>query len=207
MHGGRARVTISRVENETDFQAGAAQKGDETAFSVLYARLAPALYAWARFRIHGPMQRHLQAEDVLQEVWWRALDGFSRFDAERGAFRAWIFGIANNVLRDALRRRPTPNAGQREVDSLSPELEGQLTSIATGLGREERVVHLIDAIADLPREDQKLVVQCGLEGLMLKEVAPQLGLSEDAAKRRWQRLRQRLRAEPAWVTVVECLES
>lgn len=191
---------------ETDIHADAAREGDDSAFAQLYDRVAPALYAWARFRIHGPMKRELEPEDIVQEVWWRALDAFARFDAERGSFRAWVFSIANNVLREALRRRPARGVvSEREakVHSLPPELAEQLTSIATELGRREGVTKLVDVISRLTREEQRLFVQCGLEGQTIREVAPQLEMTEAAAQRRWHRLREQLGDHPAWIEFVE----
>ncbi len=46
------------------------------------------------------------------------------------------------------------------------------------------------------KEDQQIVVWCGLEGMACSDAAVQLGLSTDAVIKRWQRLRQRLRERP-----------
>jgi DNA-directed RNA polymerase specialized sigma24 family protein len=38
-------------------------------------------------------------DELASETFVRAFDGRARFDAERGVVRAWLFGIAANLLR------------------------------------------------------------------------------------------------------------
>ena len=75
-----------------------AQKGDREGFADLYERLAPSLYAWAAIRIHPRHRGRLDPADIVQDVWWRAMDRFSRFDPAQGSFRGWLFTIATNAL-------------------------------------------------------------------------------------------------------------
>ena len=39
------------------------------------------------------------AEDLLAETFRAAIDSYPRFDPTRGSERAWLFGIATNLLR------------------------------------------------------------------------------------------------------------
>src|SRR5947207_15106904 len=75
----------------------------EDSFEVLYERISPGLYTWASLRILPSIRSQLDPEDVVQEVWWRALDSYSTFDSRKGSFRSWIFGIATRVLLNAFR--------------------------------------------------------------------------------------------------------
>ena len=81
-------------------------------FRSLYEALAPSLYAWARLRT-GSMA--LDPDDLLQEVWIRALQTGSGFDPAKGSFRAWVFGIAKHVYLEALRKRPA----RRDVEHVA----------------------------------------------------------------------------------------
>ena len=178
-----------------------ARGGDEESFTVLYEHLAPVLYSWADFRLVGRQRRYTDAEDVVQEVWWRALELFDTFEARvAGSFRHWLFAIANRVLLECVRRGPTVRGGREnaQIDSLPPELRHQVTSIATTLGRSDEVKRLIESINGLDEVDRDLVVYCGLEGLSPKEAAPLLGMSGEAAQKRWYRLRGKLRDQPVW---------
>lgn len=42
--------------------------------------------------------RHL-ADDVVADTFRQAIESFDSFDPEQGGERAWLFGIANNLLR------------------------------------------------------------------------------------------------------------
>lgn len=187
---------------DTDFHADRAREGDATGFSTLYGRLAPALYAWARFRLHGPMRAAVDAEDIVQEVWWRALEAFPGFQPRGpGAFRAWIFSIATNVFRELARRRsPSRNA---RVETLPPDLSAEITSITRNLARNDEATRLIDDLSRLDDDDRRLVLHCGLEGLTARDAAPLLGISAEAVKKRWQRLRVTLADRPAWAALLE----
>ncbi|MCA9321586.1 MAG: sigma-70 family RNA polymerase sigma factor [Planctomycetes bacterium] len=200
----RAASRYHGAMTETDFHADQAQR-DPQHFAVLYERLAPALHAWSQFRLHGRLRKTVDPEDIVQEVWWRALDAFARFEARTpGAFRAWIFSIATNVFREFSRRGAGPRADHgagglpKQVNTLPPELRAQVTSISESLGRDERTQKLVASIATLDRDDQRLVLFMGLEGLPAKDAAPLLKLEAETAKKRWQRLRQSFADSPAW---------
>lgn len=72
------------------------------------AKLAD-LYRQYRRPVLGLAQRLLgdpsQAEDVLQETFFRVWQGFASFDPELGTFDTWIFTIARHVAIDHLRKK------------------------------------------------------------------------------------------------------
>ena len=65
--------------------------------------------------------------------------------------------------------------------------------VSRRVSRDEELGRFREAVAALPEDERKLVLHCGLEGLPLREVGERLGISEEAAGKRWQRLRARLR--------------
>jgi RNA polymerase sigma-70 factor (ECF subfamily) len=80
----------------------AARRGDETAFRRLIEPHRPKLHAHCRRRL-GSVH---DADDALQETLLRAWRGMHGFDG-RSALRPWLYQIATNVCRDALKRRST----------------------------------------------------------------------------------------------------
>src|SRR5690606_31613681 len=46
----------------------------------------------------------LQAEDLTSEIFVRMLEGIDRYEAQIGAFKGWLYGIARNVIADVWRR-------------------------------------------------------------------------------------------------------
>lgn len=147
----------------------------------------------------GPRLRvWLDPEDVLQEVCCRAYDAFPTFDRARGSFQNWIFGIANNVLREALRDLARRQRGgglmsRSEAQRRLQSLPDSVTSIVRGAIRREEVQRLLDLADALPEEDRRLLLHRGLEGLSHARVAELLGLSEAGVRKRWERLRRELR--------------
>lgn len=187
----------------TEIQVHRARAGDDEGFASLYERLAPALYTWADLRINRTARSRIDAEEVVQEVWWRAMDGFARFDPAKGTFRAWIFRIATHVLLESFRKarfrtRAEDSGRQARVHSLPPELAAQATSISRAASQADSVRAMAQAVRELETTDRKVFVHCGLEGLSVPKAAELCGISEDACAKRWQRLRTRLRESGLW---------
>ena len=89
---------------ETMHLARAARDGEEEQFEKLYERVAPSLFSWARLRIPPAVRPFLDEQDVVQEVWIRAIEIIDRYDPDKVNFRAWIFRVAKNVLLEAMRK-------------------------------------------------------------------------------------------------------
>ncbi|MEM7164410.1 MAG: sigma-70 family RNA polymerase sigma factor [Planctomycetota bacterium] len=172
-------------------------------FTELYDPVAPAIYTWARLHIGARLRRSIDPEDVLQEVFCRAYLGFANYDKKR-PFRGWLFGIANNVLREALRglkaRGESVFQGTREG---LERVADQATSISSRVVRDEKLQLFVDEVADLGDEDRRLLIYRGLEGLGHKEVATLLQLTTVSAEKRWQRLRSRLRKRGVPAGIIE----
>lgn len=197
---GRIRGMASeplRPPEPTGELARRAHAGEPGPFEELYARLAPALYAWASLRLPRTLRAFVSPEDIVQEVWCRTTERFATFDPARGEFRSWLFGFAYRVLREAMRsalrlQRASAPDGSR-VFRLE-ELPDQITSLTRRVARAEDVRALllrIDELA-LPPEERELLLLRGLEGLPHEEIAAQLGIQPAAARKRWERLRERL---------------
>jgi RNA polymerase sigma-70 factor, ECF subfamily len=187
--------------DDTHELARAARAGIHSSLGALYSRVLPSLYAWARLRIRPEYRRVLSAEDLVQEVWLRAAEAFRSFDPERSGFRPWIFTVAKNVLfetqRRALRqtRERTPEGETGRVLALN-EVPDDVTSLTQRVQRDEGVRIFLDRVAELDEEDRRVLIHCGLEELSLREAAERLDITRDAVAKRWQRLRERIRAWP-----------
>lgn len=163
-----------------------------------FEQCAPRLHAWSRLHIHPPLRRQLDPEDLVQEVCWRALRNLDRFDPDRGEFSAWLFGIARNVLGDALRRvrargesafmASTRDTISRGLDAVAEEATG----ISTRVVRRDDVIRFLELIDALDEASQRLLIYRGLEGRPHSEVAALLNIEVGTAEKRWQRLSQEL---------------
>ncbi len=188
----------------TDALAQRAQSGDRPSFDAAWSRVAPALHAWASLHIRPALRARLDPEDLLQEVACRGYAGFDSWSEQLGPFRGWIFGIARNVLREAFRRLSA--AGPRAAIGLPTEALASIpdpaTAVTRAVARDDAMRRFVVRCRELPEADQRLLIFRGLEGLSHAEVGQLLSLSPDAVAKRWQRLCDKLRAEPRWSDIV-----
>lgn len=183
------------VGGETGELRAHARAGDRTAFQALYDRIAPALYAWIQLRAQGGRAAEMDPQEVLQEVWLRALRGLESYDPSL-SFRRWIFGITKNVFLQNLRnsaRAVARGLPPRPGASVSLDFPDSVTSISSRLAKDEVVRHFLAYVAELSPEERQLVLYCGLEGYTSNQAAERLGILPDTALKRWQTLRSRLR--------------
>ena len=191
---------------------GAGDARDRSArggFEERYAEVAPALYAWAELRIRPSLRARLDPQDLVQEVWMRGMQAFERFDERATSFRAWTFRIGKNVLLEAVRASRNElavpeRAGGEKLLALDG-IPQSVTSFTQRLAREDSVRAFLDHAQRLDEADRMLVIHCGLEEETCAEAGVKLGLSEDAAIKRWQRLKARLRELP-WARALLDLE-
>lgn len=173
---------------------------DHAEFAARYEQVAPALCVWAMRHVSLSLQARVEVDDVLQEIWMRAFRIHDRFAGDLVEFRSWIFGIAKMVLLEVQRstRRTQWLRFQDGTTSNSDALdqvEASITRLTKRLVREETVVRFMTHLSALPRPDQDLVMYCGLEGSSCADAARKLGIGVEAATKRWQRLRARLRED------------
>jgi RNA polymerase sigma factor (sigma-70 family) len=191
-------------DGRTQYLAGAAAAGDTRHFDELFLRVAPALQAW--FAMRTPRGRGIEPADLTQEVWVRALQAFSSFDPSR-SFRAWILGIAKNVLLQGLAR-----PAQRPLENTDPSSSSSgiavvdpLSSVGRRFARDEALERFLERVERLEPDERALVLYCGLEEYTSAQAARRLGLSAEATAKRWQTLRARLRADPEVNRLVQAL--
>ncbi len=167
-------------------------------FSDLYPPVAGAVYAWANLHVQNRLRPLLDPEDVLQEVSCRVFEQLPRFDPERGAFRGWVFGIARNVLREALRalgRQPKASASLKMTTGWMREVPDEATSVTRRIACDDALQRFLRRLGELADDERRLLIYRGLEGLDHAEVAGLLGVSAEVAAKRWHRLKERLREQ------------
>ena len=168
-------------------------------FSRLYERVAPSLHVWFGLRVSPALRKRFDTDDGVQETCLRAHRAFERYDPSRGSFRAWLLGIAERVLLEALAdlaRGRGPHTGPSP-----PELEevpAEATTVTRAVARDEVLTEFEGELEGLDEADRKLLVHRGLEERAHVEVAELLGLDEGTVRKRWQRLLERLRGRPGF---------
>jgi len=164
--------------------------GDEDARGPLLERLRPRLTLWATSRMSKQLRARMTAEDVAQEILLAVHRSLAQFSGGDGrAFRAWLFTVAENRIRDlaneanALKRR-TPNPVSRS--QTSPSGRAMATEMAT---------RVREALTRLPEDYRRVIQLRRFEELETAEVAAAMDRSQNAVRVLYCRAIQALRAE------------
>jgi RNA polymerase sigma-70 factor (ECF subfamily) len=129
------------------------------------------------------------ADDVVSETFATALRRHDVIPA--GAERAWLFVVADHLLRNQQRSRRRATA---LTDALRPHAR------TTQAPAEPPAVGA--ALAALPDRERALLTMTGLEGLSATEAADRLGISSGTALNTMVRARRQLRVKLAALGVV-----
>ena len=172
------------------------QQGDSGAFRVLLERHRQGVYNFVLRHVGNKTA----AEDLLQDVFLRVVQGAHRFKLE-SKFTTWLYTIARNLCVDRARKmkfrrhrsldQPTGAGedetplGERIADeavptdrtAISSELQGKLAQAIDSLREDQREVFLMRQYSNLP----------------FKEIAEIVGVSENTVKSRMRYALEHLR--------------
>ena len=152
------------------------------------ASLHRASLGWAIACCRG---QRPEAEDVLQTVYVKILEGRARFDG-RSSFRTWLFAVIHRTAHEGRRRRWLQAALLERwwhVDVVDPADGSE--SVAMTRQRNER---LRAALTRLSRRQQEVLHLVFYQELTLDESALVLGLPPGTARTHYERGKTRLRA-------------
>ncbi|GAA2683724.1 sigma-70 family RNA polymerase sigma factor [Actinosynnema pretiosum subsp. pretiosum] len=161
------------------------------AFGALFDRHARALHGYLRRRV-GDL-----ADDLVAETFLVAYQSRAGYDPARGTARAWLHGIAANLLRRHLRQEVR---GLRAFARAGVDVTGDGAADDHGGRVAERVDaavaarRLAGALAALEPGDRDVLLLTSWAGLDATEVAGALGIPAGTVRSRLHRVRGRLRA-------------
>lgn len=177
------------------------QDDDGQAFAELIERYWPQVFG----RFYRRLGDRQLAEDLAQEVFLRLYRHRKRYRPE-AKFATWLFHIADNLYRNALRsrrRRPcvrldTVLHGTRNDAAAKPELLARTDSPSRPMERAELADRIRDSLLSLNGRQRAALELNQFEDRTYAEVAAELEISPEAAKSLLYRARNQLR---------ECLSS
>ncbi len=141
----------------------------------------------------GYLRRRDEAEDVVQEVFYRVLTSVTVPEN----FRAWIYKICRNRCLDLVRSR----GRRRDNDSLPDpsRLDAELTGYLTQMVRGEQWDALRRLVASLPADQREVLHLRYAEGLSRAEIAEVLEIDEKLVKSRLYHGMEKLRLHDSLV--------
>lgn len=146
----------------------------------------PWLKGWLRGRLSDPELVH----DICQESFLKALRSVSRLK-DPSKFPAWLYRIAENTLRDALRTKARRGPWLQFTDQLD-EREAQ-SSAVDELSTSEEAEKLLALIRVLPPRYREPLLLRHARDLSYAEIGDILGISENAVQVRIFRARKMLK--------------
>ncbi len=156
---------------------------DESAFDEIILRYHRPALIIARNRLP---KCPAQAEDAVQEAFLRIVRNRDRFDCRR-SFAAWFYTILRNVCLDYYRKE---TRREQQLRELTREQERAADERQTS----PDTMAILQAIAP---GDREILIYRFIHGLTLREIAEQVGISEEAVKKRAQRALKHLRDNAA----------
>ncbi|MCA9684797.1 MAG: sigma-70 family RNA polymerase sigma factor [Myxococcales bacterium] len=147
--------------------------GDAHAGEVLFDRHINTVVRFFRNKVREG------ADDLAQHTFLRMIEGKQRIREDQ-AFRAFMLGIARNVMYEHLRELGRGRGVDPEVDAVAG-LDPGPTTLA---GRREEHRLLLEALRRLPLEHQVALELFYWEGMRGAEIAEVMGVSHSAMRSR-----------------------
>jgi RNA polymerase sigma-70 factor (ECF subfamily) len=159
-----------------------AQAGEREAFAEIYRRYHAVVYRFARMMSGSPAI----GEDVTQDTFTVFLRELHRYRPACSRISTYLYGVARNLTRSALRRN------RRFVGLEIAEDQEPIASSnpANALERSRERSHLRRVIAELPSRYREVVILCAIHGLPYADVAAILGTPVGTVRSRLSRGRR-----------------
>ena len=163
--------------------------GDADAFGVLFDDHARVIHRYA-YRVTGDSTA---AEDVVAQTFLEAWRLRRKVRAEGGSLEPWLYGIANNVLRNARRstRRYRTALGRIPEPQPAPDHADELMRRA---GEQEELAAARAALRALRPAEREVVALCVWSGLSYADAAEALDVPVGTIRSRLSRAKARLQS-------------
>lgn len=166
------------------------RKGDQSAFLPLYEKTAPGLMRFLLWKTNG--DRPL-AEDILQDAYVRFLMYLDNIESDKDiAVQSYLLHIARNLLIDKTARSPHNSRQHVSLDAIATMPD------AASMGSQERAVQMRElavAMESLNEKDSEIIWLRDALGMSHREVASQVGISEQASRQAYVRAKRSLVSE------------
>jgi RNA polymerase sigma-70 factor, ECF subfamily len=154
-------------------------RGDVSAFEALYDRYAREVFAFA---VHAVGRN--DAEEIVQDVFFRLWQRAAQFDATRGSFAAWFMTIARHRVYDELNRHRRAVAVADAIDDVLESVPDPGPDLDERASLGERRSAVLAAVRQLPDEQRRALVLAYFGGLSQSAIAESLEVPLGTVKKR-----------------------
>ncbi len=134
-------------------------------FNEYYQAHMPQVYGYVYMRTGRNKEL---AEDIVSEIFLKAVENFDQFDNKKGAFKSWIFQITKNYLIDHFRAQK--NRETTSLDELENVIKSANNTSKSAQGEIEKEI-IKEAIDSLPSAKKELIILRYFSGYAYEEIA------------------------------------
>jgi RNA polymerase sigma factor (sigma-70 family) len=146
-------------------------RADPTAFAALYDHFFARVYNYARYRVHDAQT----ADDLTAQIFERVLRSLATYRPEQGAFGAWLFTIARNVVSN--HHRSQNRWHWLSWDRLR-EHPSEIAPPEAAFEKHDQQEKLLQAVATLDQRERDLIALRFGSGFSNRDIANLIGLSD-----------------------------
>ncbi|HEX3041625.1 MAG TPA: RNA polymerase sigma factor [Solirubrobacterales bacterium] len=164
---------------------------DAEIFEAFYRQFVEAIQGFVARRV-GDRER---AADLTAEIFLAAIGAAHRYRPERGSPKAWLYGIAQNVVAIDRRRAGREQAREERLRGSALLDEGDAAEIDARIDAASVQRDLYEAMERLSEPERAVLELVAVDELSLAEAAAAAGVRPVTARVRLHRARRKLRAE------------
>lgn len=164
---------------------------DPDALEAFYRDHVEAIQRFVARRVDDP---HLAA-DLTAEVFLAAVDAAATYRADRGVPRAWLYGVARNVVSAERRRAAREQRANAQVQGRRLLDDSDVARLQERIDAEARGRELHAALTELPDGERAVIELVALDGLSTADAAAVLGIRPVTARVRLHRARTAMRRQ------------
>jgi len=161
------------------------QSGDGEEFGQLYDKYIKKIYDFVYYKT----QHKETAEDLVSQVFMKALRKINSFKASQGTFQAWLYQIARNTVIDHYRSQKHDRNIEDVFDLASN------SDIARDTEAKIKLEAVKKYLSGLKSEQRDIIIMRVWQGMSYSEISQAMNKSEAGCKMMYSRAIGRLRNE------------
>lgn len=174
--------TLDQINEEMEL-VKAAQK-DSRCFEPLYTRYYKKIASY----IYHRLENKEEAFELTSQVFYKALENLSKYNAQGVPFSAWLFRIASNEINLFYRKKKSARVVDADAQGVA-----ELICAVEDASPEVQDEQLFEALQQLDEEEMELINMRFFEKRSFKEICDITGMNESACKMKVYRILEKLK--------------
>lgn len=162
-------------------------------FEAFYREHLPFVRLYLARRIKDPFA----VADLTADVFLKAIQSAATYRRQLGPPKAWLTGIARNVVADHWQAITRESTTERRLSGRALLDEDSTDRIVQRIAAETQARTVLVAITELPETLRSIVELVAVDGLAINEAAAVLNITAGNARVRYHRGRRLLQNTPA----------